>query len=115
MGAPNVCETCGKEYYSDTEYEQHLLMHQQRESMDQIIEANKESGKNLAGWLDRINMGLLQMGARVELDIIYRISIAKNISYEDACKEFESLQTARNKFIEDVIKKAKENKNETLL
>lgn len=91
MSAPNVCEKCGKEYYSDTEYEQHLFMHQQYEFLEYAKQNAIDLGVMLTRISNQMHDDIFRICTFIEADTIARIALTKNIDYGAAVKEYMNL------------------------
>ena len=70
---PNKCEECGKEFYSDTEYSEHLMFHQ----LSEMLEKASESSKNLGEALSYL-IGIMRV------NFILTLAMTEHISIEDA-------------------------------
>ena len=56
---PNKCETCGREFYSDTEFEQHLQYHEFMGDLKEITESNARLFGGLMGEIEILTLALI--------------------------------------------------------
>ena len=74
---PNKCEFCGKEFYSDVDYESHLFFEEQKRLLSQMVDRWQAFGtilNNLYGMM--------------EMHKVIDISHRQNIPFEEAANQY---------------------------
>ena len=84
----NTCQKCGKDYYSDTEFEQHLFMHKQ----DEFLEYAKANAGNLAKSFNDLCFELEVLGTS-------QLYLHEGLTYAEAAKQYLELRKAYNEAV----------------
>lgn len=89
---PNIYQKCGKEFYSDTKYEQHVFMHEQIEFLHEAKEAQQKTAASLGGSIG-------QLAYIIETATIVQLALTKNLGYIEATKEYLEAVTTSQRII----------------